>query len=68
MNRSPLLSERIRLVLLASAGQSYKQVRRYIRLTQLSSELLQMVDDKKVAFNPTVELLYFPVCSCPMAD
>ena len=40
------------------SGESYKQVQRYIRLTQLSSELLQMVDDKKIAFNPAVELSY----------
>lgn len=34
------------------------QVSRYIRLTELSPELLQMVDDKKVAFSPAVELSY----------
>jgi ParB family chromosome partitioning protein len=40
------------------AGESYKQVQRYIRLTELSPELRQMVDDKKIAFNPAVELSY----------
>ena len=40
------------------AGESVKQVQRYIRLTELSPELLQMVDDKKIAFNPAVELSY----------
>lgn len=39
-------------------GESKNQIFRYIRLTQLSSELLQMVDDKKIAFNPAVELSY----------
>lgn len=40
------------------SGESGMQVSRYIRLTDLSPELLQMVDDKKVAFNPAVELSY----------
>jgi ParB family chromosome partitioning protein len=39
-------------------GESKNQIFRYIRLTQLSSELLQMVDNKKIAFNPAVELSY----------
>ncbi len=39
-------------------GESYKQVQRYIRLTELLPELLAMVDDKKLAFNPAVELSY----------
>ena len=41
-----------------SAGVSKDQVRRYIRLTELIPELLDMVDDKKIAFNPSVELSY----------
>lgn len=41
-----------------SAGVSRDQVRRYIRLTELIPELLDMVDDKKIAFNPAVELSY----------
>lgn len=41
-----------------SAGVSKDQVRRYIRLTELIPELLDMVDDKKIAFNPAVELSY----------
>ena len=40
------------------AGESVKQVQRYIRLTELSTELLDMVDNKKIAFNPAVELSY----------
>ena len=39
-------------------GESYKQVQRFIRLTELVPELLDMVDTKKIAFNPAVELSY----------
>ena len=40
------------------AGESRKQVQRFIRLTNLVPELLDMVDEKKIAFNPAVELSY----------
>ena len=40
------------------AGESRNQVQRYIRLTYLISELLSMVDENKIAFNPAVELSY----------
>ena len=40
------------------AGSSRNQVQRYIRLTSLTPELLSMVDEKKIAFNPAVELSY----------
>ncbi len=40
------------------AGENYKQVQRYIRLTSLIPLLLDMVDEKKIAFNPAVELSY----------
>lgn len=40
------------------AGISKDQVRRYIRLTELVPDLLDMVDAKKIAFNPAVELSY----------
>ncbi len=40
------------------AGISKDQVRRYIRLTELEPELQQMVDEKKIAFTPAVELSY----------
>ena len=40
------------------SGDSYKQVQRYIRLTNLIPELLDMVDNKQIAFNPAVELSY----------
>ena len=39
-------------------GESYKQVQRYIRLTELIPELLSMVDEKKISFNLAVELSY----------
>ena len=39
-------------------GISGDTVRRYIRLTNLVPELLDMVDEKKIAFNPAVELSY----------
>lgn len=40
------------------AGESKTQVQRYIRLTELQPELQQMVDDKKIAMTPAVELSY----------
>lgn len=41
-----------------NTGENYKQVQRFIRLTELLPELLQMVDEKKLSFNPAVELSY----------
>ena len=40
------------------SGESRNQVQRFIRLTNLIPELLDMVDEKKMAFNPAVELSY----------
>ncbi len=40
------------------AGTSRNQVQRYVRLTELTPELQQMVDDKKMAMTPAVELSY----------
>ena len=40
------------------AGDSRNQVRRFIRLTNLIPELLDMVDEKNISFNPAVELSY----------
>ena len=40
------------------AGESQRQVQRFIRLTELIPELLDMVDERKIAFNPAVELSY----------
>ena len=47
---SELLAEQV--------GQSKNQIFRYIRLTELIPELLDMVDEKKIAFKPAVELSY----------
>jgi len=40
------------------AGESRNQIQRYIRLTHLIPELLSMVDENKIAFNPAVEISY----------
>ena len=40
------------------SGESRNQIQRFIRLTNLVPELLDMVDEKKIAFNPAVELSY----------
>lgn len=40
------------------AGESERQVHRFLRLNNLSPQLLDMVDDKQLAFNPAVELSY----------
>lgn len=45
-------------ILSENAPDSARQIQRYIRLTELIPELLDMVDDKKIAFNPAVELSY----------
>ena len=39
-------------------GEGYKTVQRFIRLTNLIPELLDLVDEKKISFNPAVELSY----------
>ena len=62
--RTDLTSSQVGLKLQAmdivgqEAGDSRNQVHRYIRLTELIPELLDMVDEKKIAFNPAVEISY----------
>ena len=62
--RSDLTSSQVGMKLQAldivgqEAGDSRNQVHRFIRLTNLIPELLDMVDEKKVSFNPAVELSY----------
>ena len=62
--RNDLTSDRVehklkaRDVVAKEAGESSVQVQRFIRLTELVPELLDMVDAKKIAFNPAVELSY----------
>jgi ParB family chromosome partitioning protein len=53
-----LPGEKTRDMLAADAGVSKNQVSRFIRLTELIPELLEMVDTKQIAFNPGVELSY----------
>ena len=43
-----------------AAGESQDQVRRYVRLTELVPQVLQMVDEGKIAFRPAVEISYLP--------
>ena len=45
-------------ILGSDSGESGRQVQRYIRLTELIPELLSKVDEKKISFNPAVELSY----------
>lgn len=45
-------------VIAEQSGESSRQVQRYIRLTNLIPELLEMVDQKQISFNPAVELSY----------
>ncbi len=47
-----------REILAEQVGQSRNQISRYIRLTELIPELLDMVDEKKIAFNPAYELSF----------
>ena len=58
---TPLVSEslpRTNEVLAASVQESREQIRCYIRLNDLIPEILKMVDDKRIAFRPAVELSY----------
>lgn len=47
-------------LLAENAADSRNQIQRYIRLTELIPQLLQMVDEKRIAFNPAVEVSYLP--------
>ena len=53
-----LESKRADQLLAEQAGESRNQVQRYIRLTELIPEMLAMVADRRMAFNPAVELSY----------
>jgi len=53
-SKNPVAVERVA----ADSGESARQVHRYVRLTELSPELQKMVDDKKIAMSPAVELSY----------
>mgnify|MGYP001457143615 FL=1 len=53
-----LLGKKSSDILAEQIGESKNQIYRYIRLTHLIPELLSMVDEKKIAFNPAVELSF----------
>ena len=55
----PLLGKS-RTILAGEVGESREQIRRYIRLTELIPELLDMVDEGKIALRPAVEISYLP--------
>ena len=61
-NLSPLatdlIGKRSDEILGEQVGESKDQIRRYIRLTDLIKPILDMVDDKKIALRPAVELSY----------
>ena len=72
--RSDLTSSQVGMKLQAldivgqEAGDSRNQVHRFIRLTNLIPELLDMVDEKKISFNPAVELSYSPTVTLGYCD
>ena len=58
-NVSPIgTQKRSDQIMAEELGESRNQIQRFIRLTNLIPELLDMVDEKKIAFNPAVELSY----------
>ena len=56
-----------REILADQTGDSARNVQRFIRLTNLIPELLDMVDQKQISFNPAVELSYL-TSECPAAN
>lgn len=62
INGAPVepLSGKSRSLLADEAGESREQIRRYVRLTELIPELLDMVDEGQIALRPAVELSYIP--------
>lgn len=63
-NLTPVVSDfskaRTNEILGREVGESREQIRRYIRLTELIPQLLEMVDDNKIALRPAVEISYLP--------
>ena len=63
-NSGPLdpnfIQGRSRDILASEVGESAKQIQRYIRLTELIPEILELVDEGKIALRPAVEISYFP--------
>ena len=61
LTSTPLVSKfRTNEILAQEAGESRETIRRYLRLTELIPEILEMVDDKKISMRPAVELSYLP--------
>ncbi len=61
LTSTPLVSKfRTNEILAQEAGESRETIRRYIRLTELIPEILEMVDDKKISMRPAVEPSYLP--------
>ena len=59
LTSTPLVSKsRSNEELADRVGESREQIRRYIRLTELVPEILQMVDERQIAFRPAVEVSY----------
>ena len=59
LTSTPLVSKsRSNEELADKVGESREQIRRFIRLTELVPEILQMVDEKQIAFRPAVEISY----------
>ena len=56
----PLQGIKSRDVLAEASGENREQIRRYIRLTELIPALLTLVDEKRIALRPAVELSYLP--------
>lgn len=52
------LGKETREIIAEQTGESARQVQRYVNLTNLIPELMEMVDNKKIAFNPAVELSF----------
>ena len=63
-NLTPVVSDysgtRTNEVLAKQVGESRETIRRFIRLTELITPILEMVDDNKIAMRPAVELSYLP--------
>ena len=63
-NMTPLVSNSLGIrtneVLAKEVGESRETIRRYIRLTELITPILDMVDEGKIAMRPAVELSYLP--------
>ncbi len=61
LTSTPLVSKlRANEELGSAVGESREQIRRFIRLTELIPEILEMVDEGQIAIRPAVEISYFP--------